>query len=375
MPSLLLSLNEAAKRSLALSNTLESKIRLSQSQCENKHRLSTWRTFLLTGLFEMSVVVTMVSTLIWLVNYRGGFQLITTLEEDEDSRETKHRINLHCLAMMFSLSFFLPQVVAAKSALYSANKKCFYCCLVTMKVFTIMAYMVGLIQIYNTHDYLAEKADHGIHFIMCMPCMIFVPLYGFLNFLRGVKHLIGDVEKLPTFLSFLLTILTVDLLQENVELLLALLGFLANLTGFLSYALIILDSVQFDTTSRGLFTLPVHLGEEKKWFLVAVCSLGLVFLAFGANAFIRHDILYHTDIITYSMYHNNFVDIAEALSRDNQQQHTEHLADIEKLCRFQPRTGKVVCLDLPKRFQECYENMSSSQLSVKQDSEEAEKLH
>ncbi len=284
----------------------------------------------------------------WLVNYRGGVQLVEAFWPG-GQREPKHSVNLHAASMSFCFAFCMPQVAVAKIFFERFSQKTRTNIELTVRSVGFVAFVVGMQQIYSVDqrhlpDHL-DGPDKGIHLILS-GAAIGVYLVSTLNFmLNAIIFYYGEVKD-TIVLGYLINLFLNSHVVETLGHLLDLVAFLSLLTGYLAYIILLFTASYYDL--RHIFNDPISAGsaetvKEEDAYLVVIIVLTFMYLTSVCIIFYQHNLLYHNGIITYQMYKNNFKEIADALARaKNQKEAIQEMTDIEALAQYEnPQAARV----------------------------------
>jgi len=296
--------------------------------------------YLLVIANESVMLAFLIYLMRWLVNYRGGVSFLEALWP-ENQREPQFCVNLHAASMSFCFVALRPQTKIVKILMENKPEKRQHAVEVCVHMASVAAFVLGLQQIWSVDEVFLpprwDGPDIGIHLIMS-GAAITVYLLSLVNALAKALGFYAKAEK-TIFLAYLVSVLQDSHFIETLFQLLEFIGFLALLTGFLAYILLISTAADYDLTKA----FPIALqtgdeagGQEDDAFLTAVLCLTFTCLTSVCIVFYQHNVLYHSGIITYQMYKNNFKEIADAVARGGDTEAiVQEMTDIECLAQYE----------------------------------------
>ena len=317
-----------------LSKELAELVELKRLVKVKEHAKKKFHGFLMLALlsaFVGSMISTVHNTYLWITRYRGGLKgLINTLDSASEEElqaaimnptPPKVKLNSHAFYMVLSLSLFAPMSVVMKILLCRCPFKFRAIVIQSFRFLAQGFFLMGVIEIFkiDVKDLPYRRPDRATHLVLSVPISVLMIAYTIIPIFRVLRLCYEDFTHNP-IISWIINTIANDLLWDYTERLLSMTSFIAIGTGFLSYLLIIFTAEETDL--QHVFDDKVKLDEndmpeERFTFNAILFSAALVFFLHALVSFYEHEILFHTDIITFEMYHNNFLKIAESLEGQN----------------------------------------------------------
>ena len=235
-------------------------------------------------LQEAFLVFHVGASFLWLENHRGGF-----------FKDKSGAANRHAAAMTISLVLLMPNIPVVRIMLKKTTKKAY----VEAAVLTlgIAFFGFGIIEASNIDaSVTADLEIHGLFSIFALVGSSFLVLHAILRLLAFFKV----TENIKWLHSLGLNHHVSEALFEIA----LILNFVSAETGYYSY---------IQTLLHYNSNLPLTYENEKMLYTMTIVSLSIVTFVSGYILVQRHNIRFHTGIITYQMYHEKGQEIAEAM--------------------------------------------------------------